>query len=82
MDPNTSCSAEDNSSVISATIAEFRSNVERTFAVIKKWKILLSKYATAVVDRVRAHQLIITVCALANRNIINRVRNQQQTEIQ
>jgi hypothetical protein len=82
MDPNTSRSAEGNSSVISATIAEFRSNVERTFAVIKKWKILLSKYATAVVDRVRAHQLIVTVCALANRNIINRVQNQQQAENQ
>jgi hypothetical protein len=58
--------ADNTSSVISGTIARWRSIVERTFAVVKNWKILANKNATSPTDRKESEKLIRVVCALAN----------------
>lgn len=65
-DPDSWHVADDTQSVISGTIAKWRSTVERTFAVVKQFKILSAKFATTKKDRKRAANLIRIVCALAN----------------
>lgn len=65
-DPGSYHVADDTQSVISGTIAKWRSTVERTFAVVKQFKILSAKFATTKKDRKRSANLIRIVCALAN----------------
>jgi len=65
-DPDSYHVADDTQSVISGTIAKWRSTVERTFAVIKQFKILSAKFATSKKDKDRSENLIRIVCALAN----------------
>jgi hypothetical protein len=72
--------AEGTSSVISSGIAEFRSIVERTFQVVKRWNILQSKFATSVMTKDKFKNIITIICAFTNRSIAASLRRQELAE--